>query len=164
MHTYKHTYIHTCTYMCTCTYICRYALTYVHIHMHMYVHAHQSDTDVEIGNRFWPILGDFHEIGNRFWILFNTDFGTCATHASCARAHNTHMNQKSVFNHGREQSEDEASSDLWLLYTSEPPSKRPRTEIWEAFAEIMEESGSSLSAEDDEIERYLSEPIIDSQK
>lgn len=41
-----------------------------------------------------------------------------------------------------------------------PDPKWPRTEIWEAFTEI-EESGSSLSAEDDAIERYLSEPIID---
>ena len=47
---------------------------------------------------------------------------------------------------------------------SEPPSKRPRTEIWEAFTEIIVESGSSLMADNDEnyeIERYLSEPLID---
>ena len=43
---------------------------------------------------------------------------------------------------------------------SEPSPKRRKNEIWDAFIEIIGESGANIS-EDDEIEKYLSEPHID---
>ena len=45
--------------------------------------------------------------------------------------------------------------------TEEPTSKRPKTTLLQCFSEILEEAGASVDDSGNEVDRYITEPLIE---
>ena len=74
--------------------------------------------------------------------------------------HEQRENAKLLLKQELEKISEDRCTGLTLEPREEPPSKKQK--IWDIFAEIIEESGASISKDDKpEIETYLSEPLID---